>query len=64
MIQTDSSNSVHGLCNPQGAAPSVQSALKDFCFLCSSFNYVKVVKVSRLVVKAAHNKARAALRHV
>ncbi|KAI8572132.1 hypothetical protein RHMOL_Rhmol01G0174900 [Rhododendron molle] len=52
-IQTNSSIFAHGLCNPQGAAASLQLALKDFCFLCS-FNYVKIVKVSRLVAKASH----------
>lgn len=45
-----------------GADVSLLEALLELCFLCSSFNLVKVVKVPRLVVKAAHDKATTALK--
>ncbi|XP_058224508.1 uncharacterized protein LOC131333781 [Rhododendron vialii] len=40
-IQTDRSVFVYGLCYPQGAAAGMQPALEDFCFQCSSINYVR-----------------------
>lgn len=57
-IQTDCITLV--LCNLSGTEISLQDALMDFCSLCSYFNAVKVIKVDRHLVKAAHFKARAA----
>lgn len=52
---------VQGLNDPESAPLVILSALYDFCFLCSCFACVKVIKVSRLVVQAAHDMARAAV---
>lgn len=49
-IQTDRSVFVYGLCNPQGAAAGMQSALEDFCFLCSSINYVRSFQLPKICV--------------
>lgn len=38
---------VQGLAKPDNACMSLQSALSDFVILCSSFNRVKIVKVSQ-----------------
>ncbi|KAI8534020.1 hypothetical protein RHMOL_Rhmol10G0055700 [Rhododendron molle] len=60
-IRTDCAAFVQGLLNPADAEFTLQTALLDFCSLCTHFNVVKVVKVDRQVVQAAHVKARAAL---
>ncbi|XP_058192210.1 uncharacterized protein LOC131309618 [Rhododendron vialii] len=60
-IKTDCAVFVQGLVDRQSAPYDVQAVLSDFCSLCSKFSAVKVVKISRLDVKAAHVKARAAL---
>lgn len=49
MYFTDCLVFVQGLVNPDKASLSLQSALSDFIFLCSSFNSVKVV--NRTLVK-------------
>ncbi|KAI8554346.1 hypothetical protein RHMOL_Rhmol05G0091700 [Rhododendron molle] len=63
-IKTDCEVFVQGLMDWQSAPFDVQPALSDFCSLCSNFLVVKVIKVSRLVVKVAHSKAKAALSHM
>lgn len=59
-IKTDCQVFVRGLLQPEKANPSLRSALYDFRFLYSFLNVVKVVKESRQVVKAAHNRAKLA----
>lgn len=49
------------LCPTMHSDSKLQTALVDFCSLCTRFNVVKVVKVDRQVVQAAHVKARAVL---
>lgn len=62
-IQTDSAVFVQGAKKPSSVCPTLQTALEDFCLLCNvSFNYVKLVKVSRNDARAAHDIARASLR--
>ncbi|KAI8530694.1 hypothetical protein RHMOL_Rhmol11G0079500 [Rhododendron molle] len=61
-IKTDSLVFVQGLWKPDKACLSLTMALHDFLLFCSCFNVVKVVKVSRLLVKAAHDRAREALK--
>ncbi|XP_058194416.1 uncharacterized protein LOC131311103 isoform X1 [Rhododendron vialii] len=62
-IQTDSAVFVQGAKKPSSVWPTLQAALEDFCLLCNVlFNYVKLVKVSRNDVRAAHDIARAVLR--
>lgn len=53
VINTDSLVLVQGLLNP-----SLSMALCDFRLLCASFH----VKVSRLIAKAAHDRAKEALK--
>lgn len=60
-IKTDCLTFVQGLKDPNSVPFALRSVLFYFHFLCSMFSYVEVVKVSRLVVKAAHDMARAAL---
>lgn len=58
----------YGLCclcsgpsQSEEADSSLQTALLEFCLLCSHVNVVKVVKVARNAVNAAQVKSRAAL---
>ncbi|KAG5545013.1 hypothetical protein RHMOL_Rhmol09G0111600 [Rhododendron molle] len=44
---TDSMEFVKGLINPVAAPTLLQSALLSFCYLCTKFKVVKVIKVSR-----------------
>ncbi|KAI8535591.1 hypothetical protein RHMOL_Rhmol10G0186100 [Rhododendron molle] len=60
-IRTNCATFVLGLLNPADAEFTLQMALMGFCSLCTRFNVVKVVKVYRQVVQAAHVKARASL---
>lgn len=60
-IRTDCMISLQGLRYPKAAMFSLQTSLLDFCLLCSRFDYVKVVKVSRQTVIVSHKIARAAL---
>lgn len=60
-ISTDSMEFVKGLNNPMNASVLTQPALLDLCHLCSSFDYVKFIKVARSIVTAAHNLAKAAM---
>lgn len=59
-IQTDCLLFVQGLSNPSVAPSALQTPLLDFLCFCS-FLYVKVVKVPRQTVQAAHIMARAPL---
>ncbi|KAG5522562.1 hypothetical protein RHGRI_034649 [Rhododendron griersonianum] len=47
--------------NPTSASHLLQYALSDFCNLCFCFNFVKVLKVVRNEVPAAHKLAKAQL---
>lgn len=56
-IKTDCEVLVHGLNDPLNAPADVQAVFSDICFLCSKFDVVRIIKVPRLMVKAAHVKA-------
>lgn len=60
-IQTDCLLFVQGLSNPLVAPSALQTPLLDFLCFCSSFLYVKVVKVPRQTVQVAHIMTRAPL---
>lgn len=60
-IKTDSLVFVQGLNSPSKAPICIKAALDDFCYLCKLMYDVKVVKVDRIEVKAAHAKAKASL---
>lgn len=54
---------VQGLAKPDKVCLSLQSVLFDFSFLCSFFNLLlKLRCLGLLLIKAAHGKARGALK--